>query len=156
MVQFLNQNAGVSFQYPETWTLDATQSREDNVTFILMLTPKNSEGAPVRHNINLVFEEMGSNPLSLSEYTDAGLAREREFFAEFTLLLRDTRVIAGHEAAFVRFDANYGGISLRYEQAWFLRGNEAVVWTLAADEETFDQSSTVFKALLESLVTDVR
>ncbi len=141
---------GVSFRFPKGWVGDTTAQKEGTVTLAAMvLGPVGPTGA--RPNMNIVFEDLTKAPLTLNQYTEEALRKEREFFSEMTITSRDRRTVAGYSADVVRFDAVFAGVALRYEQVWFLRGNQMIVWTFTDQQSTFDDNLKIFHAVLDSL-----
>ncbi len=144
-------NFGVSFHSPLGWKVDTTSGTEGNVTLAVMLLAPDTVDEPIRHNMNLVFEDLSMAPLTLGQYTDVSLEYERGFFDTFTLLFRDQTTLLGKPTQLVQFDASYSGVTMRFEQQWFINeNNRAVIWTFADAPETFDKHLPLFHAVLDS------
>ncbi len=141
---------GISVQYPSTWTADTNAVEEGNVVLAgMILGPAGTNGA--RPNLNVVVEDLSTAPLTLNQYTEEALQKERAFFSEMTITSRDRTTVAGFAADRVRFDAVFAGVPLRYEQVWFLRGPQVIVWTFTDQPGTFESNVAVFRGVLETL-----
>ncbi len=142
---------GVSFRGPEGWKVDTTSGTEGRVTLAVMLLAPETINESIRHNMNLVFEDLSTAPLTLTQYSQESIEYERSFFDSFTLLFRDRTSILGKDAERIQFDASYSGTTMRLEQQWFIDDRDrAVVWTFADSPEAFDGHLPLFHAVVDS------
>lgn len=148
---FENAENGVKIQYPSSWQRFDLMERNPPLTLIVMLLSKKQNGEGIRQNINLVVEDLPS-PMTLAEYTELGLAVEREFFEDYTLLKSEDVLIAGaYRAHRVLFTTKLSGGSMTFQQVWLLRGNKAHVWTFADTSSAFEEHVKTFERMLDTV-----
>lgn len=148
---FESPENGVKIQYPSSWQRFDLMEKNPPLTLIVMLLAKTRNGDGIRQNINLVTEDLPS-PMSLADYTELGLAVERDFFEDYTLLKSEDTLIAGtYRAHRVYFTTKLPGGNMTFQQVWMLRGNKAHVWTFADASSVFDEHLGTFQRMLDTL-----
>lgn len=148
---FDNAEANVKIQYPSTWQRLDERELNPPLTLIVMFLSREQHPQGLHQNINLVLEDL-TEPLTLSEYTKLGIAIEREFFDEYTMLSSDDILVAGtYRAHRVVFTASPNGQEMTFEQIWLLRGQKAHVWTFADSADVFDQHVKTFERMMDTL-----
>lgn len=146
----------VRFSYPKDWDLDTEAMTEGNVTLAALLLSPVARGDTARQNINLVVEDLSTAPLTLTQYTEEAIRRERDYLSSFVLHSRDRGTVAGERADIIQFEASFAGIPLRYEQAWFIRGTNVYIWTFTDASTMFDEHLPTFRAVVESMTFSSR
>lgn len=149
--EYRSASDGIAVRYPSTWQLtDHPESAPPLTLVALFLSPQTHPG-DIRQNVNLVIEHLAS-PLSLAEYSELGIATEREFFDDYTLISSAPARLAGVWAAHrVQFGASHDGMPMTFVQIWTLRGSRAYVWTFADHSDTFAEHLPVFERMLDSV-----
>ncbi len=149
---FTDTEYGVKLQYPSSWeVIDARQETPPLTLVVMFLSPEEEEQRGIRQNANLVVEELASE-LSLPEYTNLGIAMEREFFENYTLVTSENILLAGaYRAHRVVFTAALSGGEMTFEQIWLLRSKTAHVWTFADSAGTFDEHVVTFRKMMDTL-----
>ena len=148
---FDSDETGVKIQYPSSWQRLDLMQRTEPLTLIAMFLSHEEHPIGVRQNINLVVEDLPS-ALTLAEYTDLGIAMEREFFEHYALLRSDDVLLAGaYRAHKVLFTASPGGGAMTFEQIWLLRDKQAHVWTFADSADMFDEHVKTFERMMDTL-----
>lgn len=148
---FESSEFGVKIQYPPSWERDDVLQSTPPLTLVVMFLSNEQRPTGIRQNINLVIEDLPSE-MTLAEYTELGIAMERDFFENYTLLKSDDVTIAGtYRGHRVQFTAVLSGGAMTFKQVWILRGNKAHVWTFADSVEVFDEHVKTFERMLDTL-----
>ncbi len=147
---FTSRQYGLKMQYPSAWERQDLMQSTPPLTLVVMFLAR-EERENVRQNVNLVAEELAST-MSLAEYTELGIAMEREFFDRYALLRSEDMRIAGvYPGHRVVFTASLNGGDMTFEQVWVLRGRTALVWTFADAADTFEENVKTFERMLDTL-----
>lgn len=143
--------AGVRIQYPSSWERsDLLQSNPPLTLIVMFLSPKESS-LDLRQNINLVLEDLPA-AMTLAEYTQLGIAMEKDFFDDYEVVESKDILLAGaYRAHRVIFTARTPEGDMTFEQLWTLRGNVAHVWTFADSASTFEQNVGTFERMMDTL-----
>lgn len=142
---------GVKIQYPSRWTRDDLRQVTPPLTLAVMFLSRERAPAGIRQNINLVVEELPA-AMTLKEYTDRGIAVERDYFEHYALLRSEDVTIAGiYRAHRVIFTATLPGGDMTFEQIWMLRGTTAHVWTFADAAGVFNEHVKTFERMMDTL-----
>ena len=148
---FVSDETGVKIQYPSSWQRLDLMQETPPLTLVTMFLSNEEHPTGVRQNINLVVEDLPS-ALSLPEYTDLGIAMEKEFFDHYAVLKSEDVLLAGaYHAHRVFFTASLNGGDMTFEQIWLLKDKKALVWTFADSADVFGQHVTTFERMMDTM-----
>lgn len=149
---YANDAYAIAIRYPDGWDKQELNQKEDTLTLLVLFLSPLAKGDAVRENVNVVVEDISKTPLSLQQYTDLGVAKERQFFEAFSLEDSADVTVAGREAHQVTYTATLKGQTLRFRQVWLLQDGNAFVWTFADTPENFSLHLPVFERMLGTLM----
>ncbi len=149
---YKNDTYGVQVSVPSTWDKRELNQEEESLTLVVMFLSPSVKAGLIRQNINLVVEELANKKMTLNEYTEMGIEKEKGFFDSFVLESSVRTIVAGKAAQRVIFSADLNGQEMKFEQIWFFTAPGKVhVWTFADSQENFAAHVTLFEHMMASM-----
>jgi eukaryotic-like serine/threonine-protein kinase len=120
-----------SMKYPETWQ----KRQQDNVT--AFLSPREDETDMFAENVNIMWQDLSAQPMTLKEFTELSETEIRKMFGDTSFISIEPVTFAKQEAMLANYYLLQNGKQLRVKQYWFMRKKYACVITYTADPEKF-------------------
>ncbi len=149
---YKNDAFGVQLDVSSAWDKRDLNQVEGNLTLVVMFLSPSVKGETIRQNINLVVEDVADRNMTLNEYTEMGLEKEKSFFDSFVLESSVRTVIAGKAAQRVVFSTDLNGQKMKFQQVWFFTAPGKVhVWTFADSQQNYAAHVTLFEHMMASM-----
>lgn len=120
-----------SMQYPKEWS----QKAQNNA--ILFLSPKTDARDQFQENVNIMLQDLSSQPMTLEQYTDFSKKQLVQAFGVNAILAEGAATIAGQKAQFFVYNMAYQGHSLKIKSVWFIKGKTAYLFTYTAEPSQY-------------------
>ena len=147
LATYHNDAFGLSLQYPQSWEM-----REHMLgTVVSFISPLEGSGDHIRENVNLVTQELPENAVTLESYSDGTLRALKTFNPSMFLIASEGTVVGGLSAHSITYEQDTGLGRIQFRQVWFLRGNEAFLFTFTAEPENFERYEKAFRTMLETM-----
>ncbi len=140
-----------SIQYPEDW--DLNQSRQMGISFIL-LTKQTSEQDQFRDNINLLIQDLSGYNLDLDKYVK--LSQDQVKTQIINGVLHESKRMEANGKSFhkVIYSGKQGIYSLKFEQYYWIKSNNAYVLTLTCEADQFNTYQVIGEKIMNSFRFD--
>ncbi len=105
---------------------------------VMFLSPLENPEDKFRENLNVVIQDLSSQPLSLDEFTKFSLEQLDQIITMFRIEESVTdATLDGNPARKIVFNSVMGKYNLKTMQVWAIKGNEAYVLTYAAQSSKY-------------------
>ena len=135
--------------YPINWTKQQKQSA------VFFLSPKENEKDLFQENVNVIIQDLSSQPMTLEDYTN--LTKNQITQALGSSAIESVKDInfAGQQAKEMVYTMPKNPIqgrnqNLKLRQIWFIKGNNAYLLTYTAQSSEYDKFLETAKAIFDS------
>lgn len=128
-----------SMQYPKEWS----QKSQNNV--IYFFSPKTDPAAQFQENVNLLLQDLSSQPMTLEQYTDMSKQQLIQAFGANAVLSGGPTTIGGQKAQYMVYNFSLQGHTLKMKGVWFIKEKTAYLFTYSADPSkyaTYEETAT--------------
>ena len=133
-----------TIKYPETW------AKTEIATGVYFASPLDNELDSFAENVNIIIQDLSNNKMSLEHYTELSLKQVKDMFANAKIESKKETTLAGQKAVELVWKMDYAGKSLKLKQYWFIKENQAYVFTFTATEITFPKFEAMAMASIKS------
>jgi hypothetical protein len=144
-LEYKNYEYGFGFNPPTGWTKDTSGIFG---TIIFFYAPVDDDFA---ENINVVSDVLPSGT-SLSSYVDINRDYLNDFFANYSLIISNSRIINGMNAIGDIYTYNQGIFDLKVNQVIVEKNSKLIILTYSAEIEDYDTYSFEFEQCANSLI----
>jgi serine/threonine-protein kinase len=120
-----------SMQYPKEWS----QKAQNNA--ILFLSPKEDAQDQFQENVNIMLQDLSSQPMTLEQYTEMSRQQLVQTFGANSILSQGNTTIAGQKAQYMVYNFSYQGRHLKIKGVWFIKGKTAYLFTYTAEPSQY-------------------
>lgn len=122
-------------EYPNDWKLD--QSGQMGTRFFLY-SPVVDEDDPFTENVNLVIQDLRGYDMDLDQFVEVSLDQINTLATDGKILSSDRKKQGSQEFHQLIYTAKQGIFALKFEQRYWVIGEEAFVLTFTSEEEEFE------------------
>lgn len=122
-------------EYPSDWNQDI--SGDAGTTFFVH-TPLTGEEDSFTDNINLLEQPVAPDQSSLDAYVAMSLENIPVFFTNATIISKEKKKLAKHDAFMIEYKGELNGFELRFIQYIMMIDSKAVMLTYTAQPSDFD------------------
>lgn len=133
---YKNYNYDMQMYYPPNWAL--ANNLQDQLIFNLA-SAKNGKEDMVQENVNMVRTPIPDNVKSLEDFLPIANKLILDHYIDPKLLKEEKIDFAGQDAYYQKYSAVVNETPLIWEQTFFFKNGDVVVWTFAAESARFDQ-----------------
>ena len=130
--------------YPDKW-----EEKEISGT-VLFLTEKESDDDTFQENVNVLIQNLSSQPMSLDQYTALSNQQIIGAFGESALLSLTRNELSGTPAHEVIYTMIYRGKNLKLKGFWLIKDDKAYVLTYTAEPNRYDEYVDVATKIMTS------
>lgn len=134
---------GFSMAYPEGW--DLNESGAMSTAFILV-KPIDSALSDFRQNISYIRQELGSQEMSLEEYTNLSLKQIESLITDGVVSTVD-KTAEYHQ---IIYSSEQGRYSLSFLQRYWITEGVAHILTFSCQQDQFDAATPLAKQTFDS------
>jgi hypothetical protein len=143
---YSNSQYGFSIQYPADWPPKEGASG----TIVIFAGPAVTATGGII-NINITSEKLPDSPkMSVSDYAKAGETQLQNAFANYAKASESNATIGGQPAVVRVFTGSINNISLKFAQAYLIKGNLSYIITYTSTPDMFDKYSDFFNLAITS------
>ncbi|HEV9036357.1 MAG TPA: PsbP-related protein [Puia sp.] len=141
---YTSQTGKFSMQYPKEWSPKAQNNA------ILFLSPKADAQDQFQENVNIILQDLSSQPMTLEQYTDMSKQQLIQAFGAKAVLSQGATTIAGQKAQYMVYSFTYQGRSLKIKGVWFIKGKTAYLLTYTAEPSQYAKYEQTATAIINS------
>ena len=144
---YRNQSYGVEISYPMDWDI----SEDFPGVVVIILAPQEDPKDMFRENLNILVQDLTSQPMTMDEYTQLSLAQFEQTVNKFKVIdpLYITN-LSGMPAYRITYNQVQGKFKLIGSVAWTLIDNTAYVLTVTAGRKDYDKYEPIFNEMIKS------
>lgn len=145
---FLTYNSpayGIRINYPNNWV----KQEQLLGTVVSFLSPMESESDNFRENFNIMVEDLPEQ-MSLSVYSQAGIAQLKNIINDITLLSSTKTTLDGNKAQEIVFTGNQGIYNLKWNMVFTIKNNKAYVLSYIEETNNNNEFITDVKEMVNS------
>lgn len=135
--------------FPESWT------KQQKGTATFFLSPKESEKDLFQENINIMVQDLSSQPMTLEEYTNLTKTQITQALGSSAIVSVKDFNFAGQQAKEMVYTMPKNpmqgrNLNLKLRQVWFIKGNNAYLLTYTAQNSEYDNYLETAKGIFDS------
>lgn len=136
-----------SINYPGNWELN--KSGQMGTSFILF-SPPSSEQDQFKENVNLLVQDLTGHNLDLDKYVEISEGQIKTMITDGKII--ESKRITTKDWSYqkVIYTGKQGIFNLKFEQYYWVVGDEAFVLTLTCEESQFDNYQVTGEMILNS------
>lgn len=136
-----------TISYPSDWDLNMDPGMGASY---MIKAPQESPLDLFQENVNVIIQDLSSQPMDLKAYTDLSVEQVNEMMANSKILENETRNGKNGPYQFMHYTADQTGLHLEFEQYYIIKGNAAYVLTFSAEHSSFSKYKEKGEAILDS------
>jgi serine/threonine-protein kinase len=135
--------------FPESW------AKQQKGTATFFLSPKQNEKDLFQENINIIIQDLSSQPMTLEDYTNLTKQQVIQAFGSSAIVSIKDLNVAGQQAKEMVYTMPKNPIqgrnqNLKLRQLWFIKGNNTYLLTYTAQSSEYDKFLETAKAIFDS------
>jgi len=135
--------------YPETWVKQVKQN------MVLFLSPKENKNDFFQENINVMIQDLSSQPMTLEDYTKLTNEQVKQAFGSSAIVSIKDLNFADQQAKEMIYnmpkDPMQGrNFNLKLRQIWFIKDDKAYLLTYTAEHDEYENYLGVAKQTIDS------
>lgn len=115
-------------------------------------SPQSSSSDDFLENLNIVTEDISSQPMTLSEYIDYSIDMEQRYISDYELIESSAFNLSSEPAQRVVFTGKQGIYSLKWMQILFVKNNVVYIITYTAMVDSYSSELETIQQMINSLV----
>jgi hypothetical protein len=131
-------------QYPKEWS----QKAQNNA--ILFMSPRTDAQDLFQENVNIILQDLSSQPMTLEQYTDLSKKQLVRAFGVNAILSDGATTIAGQKARYLLYNMTYQGHTVKIKSEWFVKEKMAYLFTYTAEPSQFAKYEQTAMAVINS------
>ena len=140
----------IEVKYPKTWT------RKDGLKeypglIAVFLSARESAGDIFQENVNLIVQDLSTNPMTLSNYVLLSTNQVNKLISESKILESQDFVWNGLPAHFMVYQGKQAQMLLKFYQAVTIKNSKAYLITYTAEIDKYDKFLSEAKIIIDSL-----
>ena len=132
-LNYNNANLKFSIKYPEGWL------KQPNTNIVVFLSPKENAMDAFQENVNVIFQDLSKQPMSLEQYTELTKKQVIDNFGTSAIVVLKNATISGQQGKELIYNMNYQGKKLKVRQCWIIKGKAAYLLTYTAEPEQYNK-----------------
>ncbi|NOT35865.1 MAG: hypothetical protein HOP11_00645 [Saprospiraceae bacterium] len=136
-----------SIHYPSSWEFN--KGGHMNTHFILM-SPTESTEDKLSENVNLIVQDMGNQPITLSQYVGLSTAQVTAQLKDGTILLNERKSINDSEYHHLIYSGKMGDLHLVFNQHVRIKDNNVYVLTFTCEFAKMSQWQTIGEEVMKT------
>ena len=136
-----------SIDYPDDWELN--KSGQMGTNFILF-SPLTSKQDQFKENVNLIIQDLTGHNLNLDKYVEISENQIKTIITDGEILENKRIKTETLKYQKVIYTGKQGIFNLKFEQYYWVVGNNAFVLTLTCEKNQFDNHKTIGEKILNS------
>ena len=146
-IEYSENNYEIS--YPESWT------KQQKGTAIFFLSPKGNEKDLFQENVNVIVQDLSSQPMTLEEYTNLTKNQITQALGSSAIVSVKDLSFSGQQAKEMIYTMPKNpmqgrNLNLKLRQVWFIKGNNAYLLTYTAQSSEYDNYLETAKGIFDS------
>jgi hypothetical protein len=144
LASYENRLLGISMKYPDGWT------RQENVAGAVVSFSPSAEDNVNTPSLNIVVQDLTSNPLSLDDFTTVSLYQMEQMLVD----VRDMNVqgtsLAGNAGKNISYTTTLQGTQLKFRQVFTLKDDVAYIITFSAPTASHESFSSLIDKCIKT------
>lgn len=135
--------------YPESW------AKQQKATATFFLSPKENEKDLFQENINVIVQDLSSQPMTLEEYTNLTKNQIKQALGSSAIESVKDINFSGQQAKEIVYTMPKNpmqgrNLNLKLRQVWFIKSNNAYLLTYTAQNSEYDNYLETAKGIFDS------
>lgn len=135
--------------YPESWT------KQQKGTAAFFLSPQENEKDLFQENVNVMVQDLSSQPMTLEEYTDLTKQQIIQALGTSAIISLKDMDFAGQKAKEMIYNMPKNpmagrNFNLKLRQIWFVKDSKAYLFTYTAEKNEYENDLEVAKQTIDS------
>lgn len=140
---------GYEISYPESWT------KQQKGTATFFLSPKENEKDLFQENVNVMVQDLSSQPMTLEDYTNLTRRQIIQALGSSAIISIKDLNFSGQEAKEIVYNMPKNtmqgrNLNLKLRQVWFIKGYKAYLLTYTAESSEYDSDFETAKEIFDS------
>jgi len=147
----MNKYVAESYEisYPEKWVKQAKPN------MVLFLSPQKNKTDFFQENVNVMLQDLSSQPMTLEEYTDLTKQQVTQALGASAIISLKDMNFAGQKAKEMIYNMPKNpmagrNFNLKLRQIWFVKENKAYLFTYTAEKDEYENYLEVAKQTIDS------
>ena len=102
------------------------------------LSPQESASDIFQENLNLIVQDLSTQPMTLQEYTELSVGQVEQFITDARILDSSATTLDGNSAHKLVYTGKQGQYSLKWMQVWTVIDNTAYVLSYTAEANKYN------------------
>lgn len=147
---YSNSSLGISIQYPQDWTKVEGAAG----TVVTFQSPQSSASDDFLENLNIVVEDLSSQPMTLSEYVELNVNMLKQYIPSYKLIDSSSTTLAGMPAQKLVYTGELQQYALKWMQIISIKNNVAYVISYTATESSYSSNLETAQHMIDSFRFD--
>jgi hypothetical protein len=141
---YVNPLLGIKMEYPASWT------KQDNVAGAVVSFSPTADESVNTPSLNIVVQDLSSNPLSLDDFTTVSLYQMEQMLTEVKGMSVNPRELAGNPGKNISYTTTLQNTTLKFRQVFTLVENIAYIITFSAPINVHDNYSVLIETCINT------
>ena len=137
---------GIRIEYPSDWT----KNEQVMGTVATFLSPQESASDIFKENVNVIVQDLSTQPMTLEEYTELSVGQVEQFITDANILDSSVTTLDGTSAHKVVYTGKQGQYSLKWMQVWTIKDNTAYVLSYTAEANKYNDFLDTAQEMVDS------
>ncbi|MFW6035768.1 MAG: PsbP-related protein [Halothermotrichaceae bacterium] len=143
---YQNDKYGFRIDYPGNWEL-----KEDSFDSVIsIISEREDENDNVSENINVVVQDLSTQPMSLKEYTELSIDQINNVIENGEVLENEFITFAENEGVKIIYKGELEDLKLKWLVKYLIKNNKAYLVTYTAAEDKFDKYLPTVEKMYDS------
>lgn len=134
-------------EYPTDWTLD---HHDTSSTQFVLYAPDEDTILQVRHNINLVTQDLSKFPMNTREFLDFSVRQLKTLLKDSKVVTSEMIQVKNDSVGHIIHNASAEGIVLAFDQFFWVKDNKAYLLSLTSTEDWFKKNQSRGEEIMKS------
>lgn len=145
-ISYENSTYKIKIKYPNHW-----DKQEDYMgTVVNFLAPREDKADKFMENVNLVVQDLSSQPMTLKQYTDLTLEQLKQLITNSEVISSKDTAVGGVPGYKIICKGTQGQYNLKWLTVYTIKNNKAYVLTFTAEETQYSSYSNVAEKIINS------
>jgi len=137
---------GIRIGYPSDWT----KSEQFMGSVVAFLSPTESTSDIFRENLNVIVQDLSTQPMTLDEYTELSVSQIKQFFTDANITDSSATTLDGNPAHKVVYTGKQGQYNLKWMQVWVVKENKAYIISYTAEVNKYPDFLGTIQQMINS------
>lgn len=142
IVTYINQDHNIKINYPLDW-----EKQEGTFgTTVMFISPLEDDSDQFRENLNIIVQDISSQPMTLSEYAEISIGEIKQFITEAEILSSTEK----RDSYEIVYTGKQGEFSLKWMQTIIIQNNKVYVISYTAEPDKYDNFMELIQKMIDS------